>query len=264
MIDFHSHIVYDVDDGSETLEQSIEILKKAEHAGFNKIILTPHYMENYYEVPTNQITEKIEKLNEKCREEQIDIELYQANEIYITNHMVEFLEENYATTINNSRYVLFELPMNEEPANLLEVIYQLLENKKVPIIAHPERYAYIQKEPNKLIPLIEQGVLFQTNYGSIEGQYGKEIQKTAKLLLEHNFIHFLGSDVHHEGYIYEKMPEIKADLRKIISNEKIRELTTENAEKVLNNNEIEIEMPTAIKQGFFKKIFSKNKLQKKI
>ena len=255
MIDFHSHIVYDVDDGSETLEQSIEILKKAEKAGFRKVILTPHYMENYYEVPTDEIARKIETLREKCRKEQIDIELYQANEIYITNHMVEFIESQEATTINKSRYVLFELPMNEEPANLLEVIYQLIENKKVPIIAHPERYTYIQKEPNKLIPLIEQGVLFQTNYGSLAGQYGKEIQKTAKTLIENNFIHFLGTDVHHEGYIYEKMPEIKANLSKIISNEKIKELTTKNAEKVLNNEEIEIEMPIAIKQSFFKKIF---------
>ena len=256
MIDFHSHIVYDVDDGSQTLEQSINILKKAEKAGFDKIILTPHYMEDYYEIHTDEIAEKIETLREKCNKEQIEIELYQANEIYITNHIVELIESSEATTINKSRYVLFELPMNEEPGNLLEVVYQLLENKKVPIIAHPERYSYIQKDPNRLIPLIEQGVLFQTNYGSIDGQYGKEIQKTAKLLIENNFIHFLGSDVHHEGYIYEKMPEIKESLRKIISNEKIKELTTQNAEKVLNNEEIEVEMPTAIKQGFFKKIFS--------
>ncbi len=256
MIDFHSHIVYDVDDGSETIEQSIEILKKAEKAGFTKVILTPHYMEDYYEFPASEIEEKIQLLRQKCQEEQINIELYQANEIYITNHMIDFIENNEATTINNSRYVLFELPMNEEPPNLLEVIYQLVENHKVPIIAHPERYAYIQKAPNRLLELIEHGVLFQTNYGSIIGQYGKEIQKTAKLLIEHNFIHFLGSDVHHEGYIYEKMPEIREQLRKIIDNEKIEELTTENAEKVLQNEEIEVEMPEKIKQGFFKKIFS--------
>ncbi len=257
MIDLHSHIVYDVDDGSETIEQSIEILKRAEKAGFTKIILTPHYMEDYYEVPSYEIAKKIEILKEKCKEEQIDIELEQGNEIYITNRMVSLLEDKEASSINQSRYVLFELPMNDEPANLLEVIYQLIENKKIPIIAHPERYAYIQKDPNRLLELIEQGVLFQTNYGSLAGQYGKEIQKTAKLLIEHNFIHFLGSDVHHEGYIYEKVPEIKAELRKIISSEKIKELTTINAEKVLQNQEIEIEMPIPIKKSFFNIFFKK-------
>lgn len=255
MIDFHSHIVFDVDDGSETIEDSIKILKRAKAGGVKKIILTPHYMIDYYEYSKEQIKERIKILQEECKKQEIDIELYQANEIYITNHMVELLEENIASSINDTRYVLFELPMNNEPANLLEVIYSLLQDGKVPIIAHPERYSYIQKDPNKLIELIENGVLFQTNYGSILGQYGKEIQKTAKLLIENNFIHFLGSDVHKTGHIYEDIDEIEKQLSKIISQEKIEELMNDNAEKVLNDEEIEVEVPTKIKQGFFKKFF---------
>lgn len=256
MIDFHSHIVYDVDDGAESIEDSVQILKLAENAGFKSIILTPHYMENYYEVQKDEIEQRIEVIKEKCKEENININLYQANEIYITNYMTELLQEGIASSINNSKYVLFELPMNEEPANLLEVVYSLLENGKIPIIAHPERYSYIQKEPNKLLDLIELGVLFQTNYGSILGQYGKEIQKTANLLVEHNFIHFLGSDVHKTGCIYTNIEEIKKQLRKIISEEKLEELTQINPQKVINNEEIEIEMPSKIKQGFLKKFFS--------
>ena len=155
MIDFHSHIVYDVDDGAESIEDSVQILKLAENAGFKSIILTPHYMENYYEVQKDEIEQRIEVIKEKCKEENININLYQANEIYITNYMTELLQEGIASSINNSKYVLFELPMNEEPANLLEVVYSLLENGKIPIIAHPERYSYIQKEPNKLLDLIE-------------------------------------------------------------------------------------------------------------
>ena len=256
MIDFHSHIVYDVDDGAESIEDSVRILKEAENAGFKSIILTPHYMENYYEVQKDEIEQRIEVIKEKCKEKNININLYQANEIYITNYMTELLQEGIASSINNSKYVLFELPMNEEPANLLEVVYSLLENGKIPIIAHPERYSYIQKEPNKLLDLIELGVLFQTNYGSILGQYGKEIQKTANLLVEHNFIHFLGSDVHKTGRIYTNIEEIKKQLRKIISEEKLEELTQINPQKVINNEEIEIEMPSKIKQGFLKKFFS--------
>lgn len=256
MIDFHSHIVYDVDDGVQNIENSIKILKKAQDAGFDSIILTPHYMEDYYEYSKEQIKERIEQIRNICEEENINIKLYQANEIYITNHMVELLQEEVASSINNSRYVLFELPMNNEPSNLLEVVYSLLENGKVPIIAHPERYTYIQKDPNKLLELADNGVLFQTNYGSILGQYGKEALKTAKLLLQHNFIHFLGTDVHKTGHIYENIDEIKRQLRKIISEEKIEELTQINAEKVIQDEEIETEMPYKIKQGFFQKMFS--------
>lgn len=255
MIDFHSHIVYGVDDGAESIEDSVQILKNAENAGFKSIVLTPHYMENYYEFHKDEITERIELIRQKCIEENININLYQANEIYITNHMVELLQEGIASSINNSKYVLLELPMNDEPANLLEVVYGLLENNKIPIIAHPERYAYIQKDPNKLLELIEIGVLFQTNYGSILGQYGKEIQKTANLLLENNFIHFLGSDVHKTGNIYKNIDEIKKQLRRILSEEKIEELTQKNIEKVIKNEQIEIEIPIKIKQSFLKKFF---------
>lgn len=256
MIDFHSHIVYDVDDGSENIDNSIELLKQAEQAGFKSIILTPHYMEDYYKCSKNIIKDKIEILKEKCNEEKININLYQANEIYITNHMVDLLNNEIASSINNSKYVLFELPMNEEPQNLLEVVYNLIENGKTPIIAHPERYIYIQKDPNKLIELIDLGVLFQANYGSIIGLYGKEIQKTVKLLLKNNFIHFLGTDEHRSGKIYINIENVKKELRKILSEETIQNIIENNAKKVLENQNIEIEQPTLIKQNFLTKIFN--------
>lgn len=255
MIDFHSHIVHNIDDGAETIEDSIKILKQAQKAGFDKIILTPHYMPDYYMASSNQIQEKIAEIQRKCKDEEIDIELYQANEIYIVNSMVELLQQKEVSSINHSRYVLFELPMNEEPLNLLEVVYRLLEDRKIPVIAHPERYRYIQKEPNKLQELIEIGVLFQANYGSIIGQYGKEAQKTVKQLLQHNYIHFLGTDVHKTPNIYRKMDEILETLEKIINKEKIEELTTKNIEKVIRNEEIEVTEPSTIKKGFLQKIF---------
>ncbi len=257
MIDFHSHIIYNVDDGSDSIETSLKILKLAETVGFNNIILTPHYMKNYYEYTVNEISEKIEYLQEICQKEDINIQLYQANEIYITNDIVNLLETNEASTINNSRYVLFELPMNEEPPNLLEVIYSLKENNKVPIIAHPERYTYVQENPNRLLDLIDMGVLFQSNYGSVMGQYGEKCKKTIKSLLKNNFIHFLGTDVHKSTNIYFKMGEIKKELEKILTQEQIENLEEKNAEKVLKNEKIEINKPNFIKKSFFDKFFEK-------
>lgn len=257
MIDFHSHIVYDVDDGSESLESSINILKEAEKAGFDKIILTPHYWEDYYEVGKRDIKRKITELQEICDKENINIKLYQANEIYISNDITEFINTNKASTINDSRYVLFEVPLRGEPFNLLEVIYKLKENGNIPILAHPERYEFVQKEPNRLLELVEEGVLLQSNYGSIIGQYGECANKTVKLLLQNNFIHFFGSDVHKMGHIYQEMPKVKEELSKIISQEKIEELSLTNIEKVLNNEEIEIEMPSQIKTSIFSKLLKK-------
>ena len=254
MIDCHSHIVNGVDDGSGNVEQSLKIIKEAEKAGFDKIIVTPHYMEDYYIVPKNEIKEKIDVLQELCDKLKINIKLYQGNEIYITNHIVELLKDK-AVSLNDSRYVLFETPMNIEPQNLIEVIYKLKEIKKVPVLAHPERYSFIQKDVNKILALAEMGVLFQCNYGSIIGQYGINAKKTIKILLENNLVSFLGSDVHKEGNIYRQMSEIKDKLSKIISDEKIEELTNDNIEKVINNEEIELEIPNKIKIGLFSKLF---------
>lgn len=240
MIDFHSHIVYDVDDGVDTIEDAIQILKEARTVGFDKIILTPHYMQGCYTVPKSEIQTRIEVLNKKCKEENIDITLYQANEIYITDNMNEILQENLASSIHESRYVLLELPMKFEPIHLLEILETLLEKGKTPIIAHPERYAYIQKEPNKVQELIKHGVLFQANYGSVIGQYGKEAKKTIKKLLKSNSIHFLGTDVHKIANVYQNMDKIKHKLRKIIKEEQIEEITTKNAEKVIQNEKIKV------------------------
>lgn len=253
MIDFHSHIIFEVDDGSQSIEESIRLVKEAKRAGFNAIIATPHYMEDYYMCKYNQIEEKIQMLEEKI--EDVGVVIYHANEIYTTTNMREILDNGIATTINDSKYVLFELPMNEKPMNMLEVIYQIKESGRVPIIAHPERYTYVQKDPNMLIELIDEGVLFQSNFGSIIGQYGEHAKKTVKQLLKNNFIHFLGSDVHRTNSIYTRMNEVIDTLEKTISKEKIRELTYINPRTVLENKELEIENPNKIKEGFWSNIF---------
>ena len=255
MIDFHSHIVYGVDDGSQSLDSSIKIIREAKIAGFDKIILTPHYMEDYYIVDKKDITKRINIIKQECREENIEIELYQGNEIYISNHIDEFIKQNLACSINDSRYVLFETSLNIEPSNLIEVIYKIKEMGKVPVLAHPERYAFIQENPNKLLELFDMGVLFQANYGSITGLYGRNAEKTVKLLLKNNFIHFLGSDVHREGNVYPYINESKNAIIKIIGEEKFEKLSEKNILKVLNDEEIDTKQPQEIKFGFFSKLF---------
>ena len=255
MVDFHSHIVYDVDDGAQKIENSVNLIKEAKEAGFDKIILTPHYMEDYYIVPKSEIEERIKKIKEKCEEEKIEIDIFQGNEIYITNHIIEYFNEKIISSLNNSRYVLFETPLNFEPANLVEVIYKLKEIGKVPVLAHPERYSFIQKDPNKLYELFEMGVLFQANYGSIIGMYGESAKKTVKLLLKNNYIHFLGSDVHREKSIYHNIEEAMNEIRKIIGNNSFENISNANIIKVINDEEIEVEEPSKIKIGFFSKLF---------
>lgn len=255
MIDMHSHIIYEVDDGAKSIEQSLQILKEAHKVGFEKIVVTPHYMEGYYEKEKQEIKEKIEILKEELKKIECPIEILQGNEIYITDEINELLEQDKVSTLNNKQYVLFELPLNAEPMNLTEVIYQILEKGKTPILAHPERYPFVQRDPNQLLSLIEEGVLLQANYGSILGQYGKESKKTIKTMLEHNMVHLLGSDVHRPNTIYPEIEEAMQEIVKLAGKRKAKELTTDYPEQIITGQTVEIENPIPVKTTFFSKLF---------
>ena len=159
MIDFHSHILPGIDDGSRSIEQTIRMLKEAKEAGFTKIISTSHYIEGYYESDEAERTELLNEVQKNIS----GIELYLGNEIYITNNMINLIQNKKASTINNSKYVLFEFPLSAKSMNDKEVVYRLIENGFVPIIAHPERYSYVQDNPEYIEELAEMGALFQAN-----------------------------------------------------------------------------------------------------
>lgn len=237
MIDFHSHIIPNIDDGSSSLEESINLIKEAEKAGFTAIISTSHYIEGYYDYNQEERKKYLENLYNAENNDK-NVKLYLGSEIYITEDMFELIEQEKASTINNSRYILFELPMNSKTFLAKEIVYRAIEKGYLPIIAHPERYTYVQEDINYARELSNMGALFQSNYGSIIGMYGNHAKKTIYKLLEDDLIQFLGSDVHREGQIYNKVPKILKKLEKIISKKKIEELTQINAEKVLNNENI--------------------------
>lgn len=250
MIDFHSHIIPEIDDGSRSIEETMLLLEEAQKAGFTKIISTSHYLEDHYEFNESSRKQFLDMLKIGASNLKLDLELYLGSEIYTSYDIVDLLKEHKASTINGTNYVLIELPMQSELPNLKNVIYELLGNGYIPIIAHPERYSYVKEDPNLLLEYIELGVLFQANYGSIIGMYGKEAQKTVRLLLKHDMIHFLGSDVHRPKTIYSKMPEIKQELQKVLERDKLKKLTKINPQLVLDNETIYIETPKMIKKRF--------------
>lgn len=254
MIDFHTHILPNVDDGSKSVEETFELLKEAKEVGFDAIISTSHYMEEYYEVNSAEREVWIKAISENLDKQNINLKLYLGNEIYITENIIDLLETGKATTINNTNYVLFEFPLNTKPMNMYDIIYDMLQYKLIPVLAHPERYSFIQKEPEIVYDLIQKGVLMQSNYGSIIGQYGEKAQLIAKKFLENDMIHFLGSDVHKKNTIYPRIPQVLSELRIIIGEEKLKELTTINPKLVLENKKIDIDEPKEFKLSLKEKM----------
>ena len=234
MIDFHSHILPNVDDGVKSLEQSIELIDEAEKVGFTGIISTSHYIQGYYEDDEEQRRKILNELQGKSPK----MKLYLGSEIYSDLEMIKYIKEGKSSTINGSRYVLLEFPLNSEPLFAKKLVYDLLSENYVPIIAHPERYSYVQENLNFIEELVQMGALLQCNYGSIIGMYGNSAKKTLKKLLKNNLISFLGSDVHRTGQIYPKIPKALKKLRKILSAEELEKLTTLNAQKVLKDEDL--------------------------
>lgn len=238
MIDMHSHILPEIDDGAKSIEESIEMIKEAYKAGFTAIVSTSHYIEDSYDVSKQKRYELIKIIEKRLENENIDITIYNGAEAYVNTNLNDLIKKEELVTINETKYLLIELPMNNKIIYLNEIISELKDNGIIPIIAHPERYSYVQKDPKILNDLIDQGVLFQSNYGSLIGKYGKDAQKAVKKLLKNNMIQLLGTDTHRSNSTYTQMDEIIKKFTKLLGKEKFEILSTVNPLKVIANEKI--------------------------
>lgn len=235
MIDFHSHILPEIDDGSQSYEETKNMLKEALDAGFDKIISTSHYAIGCFEAPEYKRKEIIEEINSE-KEEIPEIVL--GSEIFLTHNIIDLLEEYKASTINGTNYILIELPLRQYFNNLKDLIIRLQENNYKLILAHPERYLTVQKDFKLLYELKDMGVIFQVNYGSLLGKYGFSAKRIAKKMLKNNLVSLLGTDAHKENSIYLEVPKALSIISKYVSEEDLDDITTNNAEIILNGEEL--------------------------
>ena len=232
MIDIHTHILPCIDDGANSIQETMKMVEEASATGFTDIITTSHYIDNHYDINKSDREQIITGLNEVLKGK---VKLHNGAEAYITPNLVELYENKTIPTLANSRYVLFELPLNTDVIYLKNVIKDLHNYNYIPILAHPERYKIMQKNIERAYELAESGVLLQCNYGSFNGRYGNSAQKTVIKLLRKNKISFLGSDAHRSESIYKIIPEVLNKLEKTIGYEMVEQLTRINPQKILDN-----------------------------
>jgi len=244
MKDIHNHILYNIDDGSNSYQKSIEILNNLEQRGVTDIVATPHYI-----IGTNYNSDnkkKLELLNKLKGE--TNINLYIGNEVYLDTDILEYINNKQISTINNSRYLLVELPLNEKLECANEIVFELRNNDIVPVLAHPERYHYLTLDD--LRKFIDQGCLLQGNLPSLLGKYGKEAKDNLKLLLKKRMIHVLGTDTHLTSNIdIEKCLEI---LKQLVDKDIYLDLVERNFDRIINNEKI-ISYEIIDKKHWFKK-----------
>lgn len=240
MIDMHNHILYGIDDGCKTIEESIETIKNMKKIGFNSIVLTPHYIEDSsFNANNNLKLQRLEILKEELLKNNIDVNLFLGNEIFINESINELIINKEIRSINNTRYILIELPFNNQILNLDDYLYELkLKGYKI-IIAHPERYTYFKDNYEEARKLYDSGVLFQVNYGSIIGQYGSSSLKLVKKLLKDDMVDFISTDIHKpSSSLFDKFDDIKHKIIKIIGENKFKDISYNNILKVINDEDI--------------------------
>jgi protein-tyrosine phosphatase len=194
MVDMHSHVLPGIDDGAQTPEESIVLVRKMMELGITKIIATPHVMADFYKNTPTTIGNALDLLKAELEKEGIDIEIEAAAEHYF--------DESFEARVNNGslmtmgdNYVLFEFSFISLPPNYIAVVQKLRDKGYKPILAHPERYTYMTLEQYKM--LHDWGCDFQLNSISLTGYYGKDVKVQAEMLIDHELIDFISSDMHH-------------------------------------------------------------------
>lgn len=198
MTDIHTHTLYGLDDGSESFEMSLKMLSMASKGGTKNIILTPHcnIPGGYLNYMNSTIAGRFEKLKDAAKEFVPDINLYLGMEVYASNDIPELIRRGMAITLNRSRYLLVEFNFEESPLYVFKVLQNIQKAAIVPVLAHPERYAFVQQEPYIVHDLIRAGIIIQINRGSILGKFGSQPKAAADYLLKHSMVHIVASDGH--------------------------------------------------------------------
>ena len=238
MKDLHCHALYGIDDGCETIEEAVYLLKKMSAAGVTDVVLTPHYIDgSNYSCNNRQKKTLLTKLKKKLSEENIKIELYLGNEVMFTNDVLGLLDDKSIYPMNGSKYILFEFPMHNSYKSSGETISELLSKGYTPILAHPERYRNFQEYPDLAEEYLRMGVLLQCNISSLFGKNGHAAKKLAKYYVKKGWYSFLGSDAHHE-FNYD-ISKLEKKIKKLNKDEDyVHGLFEGNFESVMNNEDL--------------------------
>ena len=235
LIDIHSHILPRVDDGSESLSESIDMAKKASELGVRSVIATPHNIRGSYDFNISEIKSAVSKLSQELHKKHINLPLKAGSENW-TDYDLDI-----HCKLADSNYFMLELPMHSHPSFIFDIIAKLKKNNLIPIIANPEQNSKIRKNPQLAADLINEGCLMQLSSDSLFKQ--RSLKDFSKFMLKNNAYHIIASNAHSSrGYdIYAKALK---KISKIISDDNFHTLTYINPKKILDNKKIFIDKIT--------------------
>ena len=216
MIDIHTHILPNIDDGADSLEEAYEMALMAVRSGVEALVATPHSNQGMgiMDHERRKQEQAFLDLEQVLLREKVPLKLYRGMEIWSSIDMVEKIQTGKLITLNETPYVLIEFAFDEEPWWIEAIIDELQGAGLVPILAHPERYFCVQEDPGLLSEWRMQGAQAQMNKGSILGRFGREIERTAEILLKKHLFTCIASDAHHAYIRTTDMKELEYYLQR--------------------------------------------------
>jgi protein-tyrosine phosphatase len=241
MIDIHSHIMPEIDDGARSLEEALEMASIAAADGIDQMVSTPHIFNGLSsDLEPSEILDRVARLQEAIGDK---LKILPGNEVHISHEIVDYAQKNRVMKINQKNYMLVELPQLSIPFRTDDLLWKLREAGVQPILVHPERNAEIQGRPEILAKLIERGVLVQVTAMSVTGEFGRAAKACADTLLKHNCVHFLATDTHRPTKRAPILSKGRAAAAAIVGEEKAQRFVLDNPLAVLNGEPIFVESP---------------------
>lgn len=250
MIDLHCHILPGIDDGASDWDTAVEMARIAAADGIHTIVATPHHKSiAHNDIAT--IERLTGELNERLQAENIDIDILPGAETHYYAEFAEDLKNGDILPLNHSRYVYLELPHQQVPRYIDEMVFEIVVQGYTPIIPHPERNREIRENPDLLYSLVDAGAISQVTAGSITGYYGSEVEKFSLQLFKHHLSHVIASDAHGVNRRKPVLSEAYDRLRKTLGRE-CEDSCLTNAEGIVNHEAIQLPTPSKIRR---KKLF---------
>lgn len=240
MIDIHSHIVFDVDDGPKSQIETQALLQYAYDQGVRTIVSTSHRRKGMFETPEEKIAANFQRVQEIAAEVADDLTILYGAEIYFTSDVLEKLEQKIIPTLNGTSYALIEFSMNTPYKEIHKALSDVLRLGITPVVAHIERYHALENEKKRVQELINMGCYIQINSSSVLkpklfGDKYKFMKKRAQYFLDRDLVHFIASDMHNLDARPPYMKEAYQIIEKKYGTDRARDLFYNNQVLLLND-----------------------------
>ena len=218
----HSHLLPGIDDGAPDMETSLQLIRGMTALGYSKLITTPHIMWDMYKNTRAVILDKLEQLRAAVQAEGLAVEIHAAAEYFLDDHVAGLLKNNEPLLTISGKMVLVEFSLANPSMGLKDILFEMQMQGYQPIIAHPERYIYLEHNKEFYEELKDIGCLFQLNLLSLGNHYGRSVHELAQYLIKKEYYDLVGTDLHHFRHLEAiSNPAFVPILQKLIESGKI-------------------------------------------